>query len=306
MANEHENEDDLDLDLKVVPEAGEGDPPEDTDPSTPEEKAYAKRLGWVAESEWDEDRAEKAGIRKPARFKTAREFIADTQDNMPFLRDRLQKQDRQIQDMSSQLKDVHEVVISQKKMTEQAVKRARQQGIEEAEQRMRDAVASGEVDDYDKAKEDRDALLKAPVPEEPKPQLRREEQPAADPDAVRWVAANPWFNEDHVLQNAMMSEEIVTKQKNPGLDLHSVLEKAAAMVKRRYPERFGINPRREAPSTVSPSSGARQGKSAFDAIPESDKREYEKQRLMFAKMTGPDGKPIAYTKEEFMREYALA
>ncbi len=312
MANEHENNEDLDLENKTELEPGaesaEGDPLADTDPSTPEEKAYAARLGWVSESDWDDARAEKAGIRKPARFKTAREFIADTQDNVPFMRDRLQKQDRQIQDLNSKLTDVHQVVIGQRDMTIKAVARARQQGIEEAEQRMRDAVASGEIADYDKAVEDRDKLLKTPVPEQPKreePQQRQEERPKADPVAERWAAANPWFNDDFVLQNAMISEEVEVKRKNPGLDLYSVLEKAAALVKTRYPERFGRNPRREAPSSVSPPSGARQGKTGFDAIPEADKQQYEKQRQMFAKMTGKDGKPIVYTKEEFMREYAL-
>lgn len=313
MDNEHENEEDLDIKDKLEAELGdgqEGDPPlEDADPSTPEEQAYAKRLGWTPEAEWDDARAEKAGIRKPAVFKTAREFITNTQDSMPAMRSRLQKQDRRIVDMEAQLKDVHEVVISQRDATKEAVKRAREQGIAEAEQRMRDAAESGEMKDYDQAKADRDTLLRTPVPEEPKRRAAEErepERPADNPEAVRWVAANPWFNEDFVLRGAMISEEVTVKQKNPGMELGEVLDKAKASVMRRYPERFGINPRREAPSTVSAPSGARQGRTAFDAIPQADKDHYEKQRKMFAGMTGRDGKPIVYTKEEFMREYALA
>lgn len=310
MDNEHENEEDLELEDKAgeieLPGDG-GDPPEDTDPSTPEDKAYAKRMGWVAEAEWDAERAEKAGIRRPAKFKTASEFIADIEDNRTVMRDRLHKQDKQIEDLNSKLTDVHEIVVNQRKMTAEAVKRAREQGISEAEARMRDAVISGEVDEYDKAKQDREALLKTPVPEEPKPRQQQEERrPQADPAAERWVGANPWFNEDMALQSAMMNEEIEVKRKNPGLSLSQVLDKAKEMVMRRYPERFGINPRREAPSSVSPPSGAKQGRTAFDAIPEADKQQYEKQRKMFAGMKGTDGKPIVYTKEEFMREYALA
>jgi hypothetical protein len=311
MDNEHENEEELDLKDKV--EEGEdtgkeGEPPVDDDPSTPEERAYAKRLGWVPEAEWDDARAEKSGSRKPAQFLTARDYIANTQNNIPVMRERLQRQDRQIQDLNSKITDVHEIVVSQRKLTQEAVKRARQQGIEQAEARMRDAVISGEPDEYDKAKEDLDKLVSTPVPEEPK---RKEEtqqetqRPAADPVAEKWVAANPWFNEDVDLQSAMITEERLVKRKNPGMPLSDVLEKAKATVMKRYPELFGINPRRDAPSSVSPPSGARQGKTAFDQIPQADKDMYEKQRKMFAGMKGNDGKPIVYTQEEFMREYAL-
>ena len=310
MDNENANEEELELkvnpDIDPAGDDGEGEPPEDDDPSTDEEKAYAQRLGWVPKGDWDDARAEKAGIRKPPVFLWARDYIAKTEDDRSLMRERLQRQDRQIQDLNGKLTEVHQVVISQRNMSIEAVKRARQQGIDEAEQRMRDAVASGEVADYDQAKKDRDDLLKTPAPEAPRQERTREELPAKDLEAERWVAANPWFNESYALQNAMIVEEDLVRKKNPGLNTSAVLDKAKAIVQRRYPELFGQNPRRDAPSSVSPPSGSRQSRTGFDALPQADKDAYEKQRKMFASMTGKDGKPIAYTKEEFMREYALA
>jgi hypothetical protein len=302
MDNEHENEDELDLKDKI-----EGDPPDDNaDPSTPEEIAKARRLGWFPEAEWDAARAEKAGRHKPERFKWAREYIADTEDDRTFLRERLQKQDRQITELNGKLTDVHEIVVSQRRMTAEAVKRARADGIAEAEQRMRDAVESGEMKDYDTAKADRDKLAKTALPEEPesKQQEQREDERPRNPEAERWVSANPWFNDDDVLMRAMISEEVLMKKKHPGVELYQVLEKAKDKVKERYPERFNLNPRRDAPGTVSQPSGARQGRTGFDAIPQADKDAYEQQRRMFAGMKGRDGKPIVYSKEEFMQEYA--
>lgn len=314
MDNERNTEEDLELDPQAgegdPPDAGEGDPPADDDPSTPEEKAYARRLGHVPESEWDDARAEREGRRRPAEFLNAREFLARTQEDPSKMRGRLQRQDKQIQDLTSKVNDMHSVVLGQRDMTIKAVARARQQGIAEAEQRMRDAVASGELGDYDKAKTERDKLAQTPVPKVPEPQEREEEEheedtrPAADPEATRWANANSWFNEDFVLQNAMISEEVIVKRKNPGLDLYAVLEKAKAQVMKRYPERFNINPRREAPGSVSPPSGARQSRTAFDQLSQADKTEYEKQRRMFANMKGTDGKPIVFTKEEFLEQYA--
>ena len=313
MVKEHENEEDLDLKDKIEPEAGdesgEGDPPDDNaDPSTPEEQAYARRLGWIPEAEWDDTRAEKEGRRRPAQFVSARDFIGRTQDNLPLMRERLQKQDRQIQELTGKIAEVHGVVIGQRDMTREAVKRARLQAIAETEQRMRDAVESGELPAFDKAKEERDKLVATPVPAEPKPKQQEQERepPPKNPEAERWLEANSWFNEDFALQGAMVAEEIEFKRKNPGMPLTEILNKAKAKVIERYPEKFNINPRRAAPGSVSPPSGARQGRTGFDAIPQADKDQYEKQRVMFSKMTGPDGKPINYTKEEFMREYALA
>ena len=312
MVKEHENEDDLDLKDNIDPPdddaGGEGDLPDaNADPSTPEEQAYARRLGWVPESEWDDARAEKEGRRKPAQFVSARDYIGRTQDNLPLMRERLQKQDRQIQDLTGKIAEVHGVVIGQRNMTIEAVKRARLQGIAEAEARMRDAVESGELPAFDKAKEDRDALLKTPEPAAPKPKEREQEReaPPKNPEAERWVAANQWFNEDRDLQNVMITEELIVKRKNPELDTFAVLEKAKANVQKRYPELFGINPRRAAPGSVSPPSGARQGRTGFDGLPQADKDEYERQRIMFSKIIGRDGKPTPYTKEEFMSQYAL-
>ena len=311
MDNERENEDELDLKDKIEPGAGDGggedDLPVNTDPSTPEEQAYARRLGWVPETEWDDTRAEKEGRRKPAQFVSARDYIGRTQDNLPLMRERLQKQDRQIQDLNGKIAEVHEVVIGQRNMTIEAVKRARLQGIAEAEARMRDAVESGEVGDFDKAKEDRDALLKTPAPAA-KPQQRQEQErepPPKNPEAERWVSANAWINENDTLYRAMVDEEMIVKRKNPGMPITQVLNKAKAKVMERYPELFDINPRRAAPGSVSPPSGARQGRTGFDGLPQADKDEYERQRVMFSKIIGRDGKPTPYTKEEFMSQYAL-
>ena len=67
------------------------------------------------------------------------------------------------------------------------------------------------------------------------------------------------------------------------------------------PEKFNINPRRDAPSAVSQPSGARQndGSKSFDSIPRADQEAYEKHRKMM------ESKGVKYTKAEFMADYAL-
>ena len=283
----------------VVEESDEGKdaPIEDTDPSTPEEKARARNLGWVAEADWDEARAERDGRRKPSHFLTAREYLEQTEDSVPIMRERLRKLEGTNRELLGKVDDMHGIVTTQQQMTREAVKRAHARGIADAEQRMRDAVSSGEQSDYDQAKADLDALHKTPVVEEerPKPQERRQ----ADPVAENWVARNPWFNEDHVLQNAMIVEDIEYRRTHPDVTTAQSYEASKKLVMKRYPERFGINPRRDAPSTVSGSSGVKRNGTGFDALPQEAKDAYER----FRKIS--EAKGDKYTKEEYMADYAL-
>lgn len=295
------DKDDLDLDDKVdtdlqddAIEGGEGAKPSEMS----EKEKRARRLGWVPESEWDEERAEREGRRKPSKFISADEFIERTEDNIPIMRDQLRRVDAKLTDAESKINDMHGVILSQREMTKAAVLRAREQGRRDAEQAMRDAVVEGDTDKYDAAKEKLKEIDAIPL-EEAKPAAAA--KPQADPEAQRWADQNPWFYQDHELNVSMIAEHGRVKKANPDMPQWEQFEKAKRTVMRRFPEKFNINPRRDAPSAVSQPSGARQndGSKSFDSIPRADQEAYEKHRKMMA------AKGVKYTKEEFMADYAL-
>jgi hypothetical protein len=291
----------------------QGDAPKkrELSPDEAQEEAYARSLGWVPEEEWDAVRAERSGLRKPVRFMSAREFIDRTESSMPMMRDRLRHQEGMLRDMSGKLDDALNVLVEQRNMNKQAVARAFQRGLEQAAQDMTDAVAEGDMEKHKAAKDTYDKLTakRAAVADvlEEKPREQRREQPQReevqlDPVTDAWVQENKSWFYDPSLNQLMIIEHADLRARKPKQEMRASLEEAAANLRRRYPERFGHNPRRDAPGSVLPSSGAkpRTGGHTFDTIPQEDRDAFFRQQRQL-KARGVD-----FTKEEFMAEYAFS
>jgi len=263
--------------------------------------AEAKALGYVSEEEWDDERAEKEGRRKPTHFITAREFIERTKNSLPILRERLQHMEIINTEMNGKLNDMHTVIMEQRKMTQAAVARSYEAGKLAAEAEMREAVVEGDMEKYDAAKarvEQIEQAGAAVVAEQRKPEDPRKK---LNPITLSWVDQNEWFSKDVTLNAAMIREHTLVKQQSPELSEWASLELAKRKLMKRFPEEFNINPNREGGGTVSTPSGfnGSAARSNFDSLPQADKDAYERHRKMLAL------KKVQYTKEEFMREYAL-
>lgn len=277
---------------------------EDTELNEAEEaaiRAEAKALGYVSEDEWDDERAEKEGRRKPSHFITAREFIERTKNSLPILRERLQHMEIINTEMAGKLNDMHTVVMEQRNMTKAAVARSYEAGKLAAEAEMREAVVEGDMEKYDNAKarvEQIEEAGAAVAAEQAKPADPRSK---ISPITRSWVDQNEWFSKDVTLNAAMIREHTMVKQKHPDLAEWASLELAKTKLMKRFPEEFNINPNREGGGTVSTPSGFNGSatRSNFDSLPQADRDAYERHRKMLAL------KKVQYTKEEFMREYAL-
>lgn len=287
--------DDTELDLETG---------KDTELSPAEQSAIlaeAKALGYVSEDDWDDERAEKEGRRKPTHFITPNEFIERTKNSLPILRERLQHMEIINTEMAGKLNDMHEVVMSQREMTKRAVARSYEQGKLAQEALMREAVIEGDPDKYDAAK------AKAQEIEEAGEAVIKEQQKPVDQkskvDAITrsWVDQNGWFEQDQALNIAMIREHSIVLKDNPGLGKWEALQLAKRKLMKRFPEEFNINPNRDGAASVSAPSGGNgsASRSSFDSLPQEDKDAYERHRKMMAL------KKVQYSKEEFMREYAL-
>ena len=110
---------------------------------TPEDMAEARVQGWRPESEWDDERAEREGRRKPPRFLSAREFLYKTRGSNTFLRERLETITRKLTTVEEQNRGMHQAFQDQRRLTQQGIARAFQNGMEQASLDMRKAVEQG-------------------------------------------------------------------------------------------------------------------------------------------------------------------
>ena len=263
--------------------------------------AKAQALGYVSEEDWDDERAEKEGRKKPSHFITPEEFIERTENSLPIMRERMRHMEIVNNELSGKVNDMHAVVMSQREMTKAAVARSYEQGRLAAEAAMREAVIEGDTEKYDANKQRLADIDNAAL------QVQREQNKPADPhsrlDPITrsWVDQNKWFEDDYILNTNMIAEHGDVIKSNPEMNTWASLELAKRKLMKRYPEKFNINPNRDGAAAVSTPSGlnGNANRSNFDSLPQADKDAYERHRKMLAV------KKVQYTKDEFMREYAL-
>lgn len=284
---------------------GEGENEQGKTEQTEAEK-QARALGWVPEEEWDEERAEKSGRRKPSKFVSADEFLKRQEDNPGMERERLRSATRMIDNLTKKIDEFGKIFDSQRRMNLDAQKRAYEKGLADAEERFKEAVADGDVSkaqeirgEIDEIKENK-AKVEVEVEEEPshKPQGR-------DPRIVAWEKANPWYFEDEELKGAMRKEHSRLIHERPGVPQADLLDEALEAVKRRHPEAFGEkekpNPRRQAAPAVNGSTGNRRAPAGngrtFADVPEADKAAFRNHQKMMK------SRGIEYTEKQFLEEY---
>lgn len=289
-------------------------------------EARARAQGWVPEDEWDADRAEREGRRRPKQFVTAREYLNRADSSMPLLRDQVRKLTDQVVEQKQLLTNMTDFISQQRAANEKAVAAAFERGIATAREEQRKAVEEGDLEAFDKAQKKIDTLeqqreqrrreveqaQQQEQPQQQDTQQRPQTQPQPNPAIKAWIAQNPWFETDVVLHRAARDEDDILLAEQPDLPIADRLDEVKARVQRRYPERFpgARQPkpgqqRRIGPASVATPSGARPGvrsggsvETQFAALPAEAKASYERYRQQFKAASGVD-----YTKEEYLKDY---
>lgn len=297
MAEEHGTDiEDLDGQQEQAPEQNGADA---------QIEAEARANGWVPESEWDAARAEREGRRRPAVFKSAADYLADVRGNMSRMRHHNESLSSEVVGLKKKVDEMHDILLSQRTMGQEAVKRAREQAYAQAREDMRKAVEVGDIDAYKEAETRADTMARE-VQQTQQPPAQQQQRPAApDPAIMAWVQANPWFNSNATLNSAMVNEDSMLAQQFPDMDTASRLEQAAERVKRRYSEFFPAHvPQTKRQGAVTAPTNGRTAPAGsvdarFSALPKDARDTYERFRKQFAE------KGITFTKEEYLSDYAL-
>jgi hypothetical protein len=252
-------------------------------PQVNETEEKARRVGWVPKEEFRGD---------PDRHVTAAEFLARSESLMPLLRRDNDKLHKRVQEMEGILRETRD---AQKEFLEHAG-RAEQRAYEKAkaewQARAEAAAANADQAGVRHAITQMDALER---PIKPQPV---ETKPAGDPVIQDWISRERWFQKSEALKGYAMETFGDIERDHPGMSMEEMLAETKRRTMDRFPEKFGINPRRDAPAAV----GSPTGRSApavkanarvFSNLPDDVKAQFPR-----AKKSMP-----TLTEEEFASYY---
>lgn len=295
-------------------------------------ESRAKRMGWAPKEEFRGDggalwvdaetfvkRAEQSADILIERNRALDRRLESTEKTF---NDYKKNSEKQLTGMSQQMKDLQETLVDFRNFASTANERAYRRARFELETEMRQAVSEADMAKFDKAKAQVDELdkeatqfvkaeTKKPNGEEVEKQVQA--QPAsteavkepekaqvpAPPEVSAWLARNQWFlnPEFAYLNQYAQKAHMKLLQAEPGLSLSQNLEKVTEQTRKKFPEEFGINPRREeASATVTTGSTAKVTtvkKMGYDDLPDDAKKMCDK----YVKQIP------GYTKSEYVSVY---
>lgn len=275
-------------------------------------EARASRQGWRPLSEYRG---------KPGGWKTAKQFLDDGENYLPFVQKELRESKQTIDRMGNEIEGMRTEMASTRADMQKLLefsRKANQAGYDRAvrdlKAQQREAVAAGDTVKYDEiegqlgAMEDaRDEAQDPPAPApagDPPPKPRAAAAVPSEYDA--FIADNPWFNSDRVLNAAMIEEHNAVIKEYPGMPLADQLERAKEAVMAEFPKKFGraeeppaAPPPRRAAAPLPPSPGGRRqapaGADPIEAIADQRERADARAGYASAKKSVPN-----LTKTEFM------
>lgn len=223
-------------------------------------EAQARRMGWRPREEFD---------RPPQRWVDAKTFVERGMSELPVLRDRYRKLDSNMQVQGAELADTKRTVVEQsivlnemREMMKHAEDRAYVRAAQELAARERAAVESADTAAYDSIQRERrdlDATRTPPAARTPAPAPAQAQPvataPTANPAVEAWVAENPWFRSDPVLNSLAIAFDAQVKAEHPDWGVSDQLAEVKRLCATRFPEKFPTNHRRAAPVAVSTPSG---------------------------------------------------
>lgn len=205
-------------------------------------EAEAVRNGWVPKEQFRG---------RPNDWVDAPEFLRRGTEILPIVQRQLRDQKTENRRIQSELAELRNKTDEQTSTIQElltiargAEQRGRQNAIRELEARQREAATTGDVATFDETKSALDELRAAPTaPPAPKPAPARTPEPGAvAPEVAQFVADNPWFISNPVLNAAMQREHVRLTQAEPDLPLADNLEKAKQTIHARFPQEFGFDP----------------------------------------------------------------
>jgi len=255
----------------------------------------AKQMGWAPENEFRGD---------PDKWVDAETFVGRAENELPIALGTIKTLERNLAKTEKRLKEVGDTLEKFNEYHQTALQKEQakaateyQRGLEEAQERMRDAVRLGDEEMYDDAKAEQDKLIKQAAtlddagkpPDNGKPKIDKEINRA-------WVEEHPWFLKNFKMNKFAKECGDFLAQTQPELTQKEQLTEIAKMVKEEYPDYFSNSNRDKADSvgggdkTAAPAGGRRR---TYNDLPATAKS-----------MCDSFVRDIkGYTKEQYLAQY---
>lgn len=256
-AEEQSENDQADTEIeKTVDAEGEGgEQVQDQVDAPADAEKQARRLGWHPKDEY-----EKSG-RDPSKWVSAEDFIRRSETEVPILRENNRKLDRKVTNLEKKLDEgnklLRDLVASQKVERDKAVTKA----IADLKAQRAEAASNGDtarVEAISDEIEGQKAELAKPVAAER--QSQDQDRPEVPQEVIEWAEANPWFNDDPVM-NAAATAHFGLLMRDKTLSDTQRLAKVKTEIVKRFPDKF-TNPNRSRPAAVESGNGGGRRSSA--------------------------------------------
>jgi len=248
---------------------------------SPDVERRARNVGWVPKEEFRGD---------PAKHVTAEEFLQRSDSLMPLLRRDNDKLHKRVNDLEGILKETRDAQRELLEFTSKSEERAYAKARAELQAQAEAAAANADQAGVRHAMHQMEALEK---PFKPSP--RPVEQPVnVDPTIQSWIAREDWYRNSQTLKGYAIDTFGEIEREHPGLTVEQMLDETKRRTMDKFPEKFGINPRREAPASVATPSGGnaptpKRNDRTFAHLPQESKNQFARM-----KRTIPDLDPEVF------------
>jgi hypothetical protein len=214
---------------------------------------------------------------------------------LPLLQRDNEKLHRGMTRLEKRLEEQSRTFEEFQKFTSEAQKREYERGKREAEAKLDNAIQSADVDGARQARRELAELENnKPVP---KTETKTETKQEVDPVFQSWMDENPWFGKDPALSGFANKVFAQLENSQPGQSHAERLAETRKRVVEKFPEEFGINPRREGAATVAAPQGGsappkKKGKT-YDDLPPDAKKACDKYVRTIP----------GYTREKYCKDY---
>lgn len=259
-------------------------------PEGSESEAKARRLGWVSKEEFKGD---------PDKHRSAEEFLQRGETILPILQRDNKKLHDTVGRLEKKLEETTETLKTFSEFASKAEERAYKKARTELEAKLDTAISTADVEQARQIRKEM-ADLEVDPPKPPKREQKpvgEPDKPIVDPEIQSWIADNDWFNKSQALRGYASEVYGELEKTYPGKSRSELLAETKQRTVERFPEKFGVNPKREGAAAVAAPGGvASQRKPAgktYDDLPAEAKRACDK----FVKNIP------GYTKEKYVKDY---
>lgn len=251
-----------------------------------EVEARAKRLGWVPAEEFKGD---------PAKHRSAEEFLDRGETLLPILKRDNDKLHEGMSRLERRLAEQEKTFGQFAEFATKAEERAYRRALTELEAKRDAAIETADVNGAKSAQRQIDELNKDAAPKVEK--SKTEDTPRVDPTVTAWISENDWFDKDPALRGFALKVFDKLEKATPGRSKSEMLAETKQKVMDKFPEDFGINPKREGAGAVNEPGGGtapkkKTGKN-YEDLPAEAKKACDK----FVK-TIP-----GYTRDKYVKDY---